>query len=274
MTGAAAILVQRFRALPQPSLTNGPVIEPGTLNDYRALAKFHYRSSHPGGATSVLRIVHVQHSLADRFHGRTGLQPVTIGVLVRSLPALSCALRDTATNGRYCGLSRRDAAVTLNREVRTISRVVIDPCWRGLGLAVRLVRHALAHPEPGVLYTEALAAMGRASPFFERAGMIRYDRPHPPHAARLLDAMAELRIVPHELAATAAVEQRLAALPGAVARREWFVRELRRWRRAEGRLPRHELDALSFADLLRAARDRLLFQPMYYLHRHELTGEA
>src|SRR5205085_372514 len=100
-----------------------------------------------------------------------------LGVLVRSLPQLCCQLRDLATGGRYRTLRRRDAAVVLNREVRTISRVVIDPRVRGLGLAVRLVRHALTHTSPAIHFTEALAAMGRVSPFFQHAGMTRYQRP-------------------------------------------------------------------------------------------------
>src|SRR5262249_26003169 len=151
---------------PAPFITNELAIERGSLDDYRALSAFHYRGACPGAVTSVFRIVHRAPTIAGRFLRRTD-ESTVIGVLVRSLPALSCQMRDVATRRRYRDLSRRDAAVMLNREIRCVSRVVIDPRFRGLGLAVRLVKHALDHPEPGVTLTEALAAMGRVSPFFE-----------------------------------------------------------------------------------------------------------
>ena len=155
----------------------------------------------------------------------------------------------------------------LNRQVRTISRVVIDPPWRGAGLAVRLVRFALKHPEPEVQLTEALAAMGRVSPFFERAGMQRYDRPVTAHEGRLLDALEQLSIAPAMLACprliTAWIDQMNEA------RRHWIQTEIRRWHRAAHRTPTQELSVMSLDDLLRAARQKLLAQPVYYAFQHE-----
>jgi GNAT superfamily N-acetyltransferase len=239
-------------------------IEPGTFDDYKTLARYHYKGSRPGAVTSIFRIVHHAPTVVDRFLKRqAGNQ--TIGVLVRSLPQLSCHLRDLAMTRRYCGISRREAAVMLNREVRTISRVVIDPQWRGMGLAVNLVRHALANPEPGTLFTEALAAMGRVSPFFERAGMTRYDRPPRPQHARLIDALRHAGIQPFELASS----QRLEAALTNAERREFVDRELRRWHRAAHHASRAKLPPMSFEQLLAAARDELLAQPVYFIFRHD-----
>jgi energy-coupling factor transporter ATP-binding protein EcfA2/GNAT superfamily N-acetyltransferase len=233
-------------------------IERGTLADYRALSAFHYRSHHVGAATSVLRLV-------------AGAQ--VVGVLVRALPALACAMRDLATAGRYAAhLSPRERAGMLNREVRCIARVVIDPRYRGMGLAVTLVRHALEHPEhERIVFTEALAAMGRVSPFFEKAGMRRFDRPaaaRPAHA-RLADALDHAGLQPGDLASRAHALQALQRLPPAEAR--WLRDELRHFLRAARRMTAAQARALDDAQLIVAARERLLLQPVYFLFAHRPT---
>lgn len=243
-------------------------IEPGTLADYRALAQFHYRSAHPGGVTDVLRMQRRGLTVVGRFlHRREERQ--LVGVLVRSLPSLSCQLRDIATQNRYSHLDPRERAVMLNREVRCISRVVIDPRMRGMGLAVRLVRHALANPGPGILFTEALAAMGRVSPFFEKAGMTRYERPVRARAdhARLIDALARVGITPPMLASQVIVHNRLAEMTDCD--RRWLDAELRRWRRASQRIPSRKLKTMSTDDLLRQARDEVLLAPVYFAFSHK-----
>jgi GNAT superfamily N-acetyltransferase len=98
-------------------------------------------------------------------------EPAIAGLLVVSPPALNCRGRNVATGGRYVTPvdGRRQAACRLNREIECISRVIVHPLYRGLGLARRLVRHALATAETP--HVEALAAMGKLHPLFERAGM-------------------------------------------------------------------------------------------------------
>ena len=253
----------RFHSLRREQFIDGLRIEVGTMEDYKSLARFHYRGGHPGAVTAVFRIVHRTTTVVGRFLGRDGESQI-VGVLVRSLPQLACRLRDLATNDRYRGLKLRDAAVMLNREVRTISRVVIDPQWRGTGLAVKLVRHALANPEPGVQFTEALAVMGRVSPFFEHAGMLRYDRPPRPEHARLADALTYLRLDLWALARSEHVTTQLDPDQAA-----FLLRELRRWHRAAHRTPKSELEAMTVQRLIAIARDELLSQPVYYLYQHK-----
>lgn len=261
----AGPIIERFGHLPARSPADELSLEPGTLEDYRTLADFHYRSSRPGAVTSVLRLAHRVPSIVGRYLSREGETQIA-GVLVRTLPHLACTLRDVATGGRYIGLSRRERAMLLNREIRTISRVVIDPRWRGMGLAVRLVRHALMHPERGVTYTEALAAMGRVHPFFEYAGMTRYDRPPLPMHARLLDAMTRLEIEPALLASPIVVLDRLDRLDD----REqiWFAHELARWYRAASKRKVRAGEEPEVEVMLEAARDRVLTMPVYYIAQH------
>ena len=259
-------LTERFERLPGAALIDELPIERGGSGDYQQLASFHYKSGRPGAVTAVYRMVHRAPTVVGRFVGRSD-ETTVVGVLVRSLPSLGCQLRDRATSDRYRGMGVLAAAAMVNREFRTISRVVIHPQWRGIGLAVRLVRHALDDPETA--YTEALAAMGRIHPFFERAGMVRHDRPPRPEYARLLDAFDRLDISPGSLASVRLV---LAALETKSADdRRWIESELRRWHRAAFRTTKERIAAMSLPELLTAARDRLLSQPVYYLFHHGPT---
>jgi len=261
-----AAVIDRFHALPQPMPADALSLEAGSLRDYHALRAFHYKGFNPGAVMTVYRLRHEAPTVVGRYLQRRD-ESCVVGVLLRSLPHLGCQLRDQATNLRYRGFGSKGAAAMLNRELRTISRVVIDPRWRGLGLAVRLVRHALDHPE--TVFTEALAAMGRVHPFFERAGMTRYDRPPRAEHARLLDALEHLGIRPYMLASPVTIETQL----DDAAQREWLDRELRRWHRAAFRTNKTALADMTFDELLRCARDRLLSQPVYYLARHDVEHD-
>ena len=264
-------VVARFARLPAEELERSLRFERGTLRDYQALAQFHYRGSHPGAAKSVFRVVHEAMTVVGRYLARPAEREIA-AVLVISLPHLSCALRTIATGGRYAGLSRREAAAAQNRELRTISRVIVEPRWRGCGLAVRLVRHALANPDPHVLFTEALAAMGRVHPFFDRAGMTRYERPPDAPAQRLLDVMAHVRFEPQALASRSAATSRIESMPEAT--RTWFCHELRRFA-GQRRGCSHRagaLEAVALDELLDAARQSLLSLPVYFFYQHHQSA--
>lgn len=183
-----------------------------------------------------------------------------VGVLVESLPSLSCRLRDRVLGDRYRAL--RDARYRsrmLTDELRCISRVVIHPQWRGLGLAVKLVRAALA--DPVTVYTEAIAAMGQIHPFFERAGMVaHYRQPHEIDA-RLIQALQNAGFEPIDLARLQTLLLGIERLPHAT--RVWLKDEIRRW---HAKAFRQSNAHATVGEQLSAAQIRLLCQPVYYIH--------
>jgi len=61
----------------------------------------------------------------------------------------------------------------INEEIARISRVVIHPKFRGIGLGSFLVRETM--PKVNAKVVEALAVMARYNPFFEKAGMLKVD---------------------------------------------------------------------------------------------------
>lgn len=182
--GPGLIVDMEHRAVrPGPARWAPPrvTIEPGTIADYDALASLHYRGGRPGTHQLVLRAIR---------GGRLA------GVLVASPPTRRGAWRAMAWPGRF---SRIDAAgmARLNRELRCLSRVVVAPPDRGTGVATALVRAYLRDPLTEL--TESIAAMGRFSPFFERAGMTAYPVPMAGADRRLLDALESCGLEPWRL---------------------------------------------------------------------------
>lgn len=276
-------------------------IESGAIGDYDGLCSFHYRAGRPATVCGVWRVVF--EGAGERGGQGCGRQDVpgggdpalkgpacaeaaweksawegpawemparVVGAAVLSMPALRGRQRDAALDRRYAAIrSARQRARMLNDELRCISRVVVHPQFRGLGLAVKLVRRVLRDaPTPLV---EALAAMGHVHPFFEKAGMTAYRRPPHPYDARLADALATAGIDRASLMQDDEAQRLILRLPQP--RRCWIERELRRWRQHAVRGEARDGDD-SQANL-RAARQRLFCEPVYYLYaRKDGTGCA
>jgi GNAT superfamily N-acetyltransferase len=98
-------------------------------------------------------------------------------------------LNSTWRRGVWTELPTQPAehAQWLNANVRTIRRVIVDPKLRACGVATALVRAYLQQPQ--TKYTEALASMGRANPFFVRAGMREVHAPRSKRDEALLKAL-------------------------------------------------------------------------------------
>ena len=187
----ARTMRQRPARPPQPQ----PVtIEPGTPEDYRTLAHLHYRGGAPATMVRVLRALRAVPEHIDP------TQRLLAGVLVVSMPALNSAWRERAWPGLFSTGNKARDARRLNDNLRTISRVIVDPRSRGLGVARVLVRAYL--DDPLTPATEAIAAMGALCPFFQRAAMTPYTIVPDVHDTRLLDALHHLRITPETLAHT------------------------------------------------------------------------
>ena len=96
----------------------------------------------------------------------------------------------------------------LNSEVESISRVVVHPIFRGCGLAVKLIRHAIAEAKTPLI--EALAAMGAVHPLFAKAGMTGYNLPPDMHMARFISAAESVGIRPEQIPRVEPVRKLLA----------------------------------------------------------------
>lgn len=61
----------------------------------------------------------------------------------------------------------------INEEIARISRVIVHPKFRGIGLGEYLVRETL--PKVNAKVVEVLAVMAWFNPFFEKAGMVKVE---------------------------------------------------------------------------------------------------
>ncbi len=128
------------------SLLKEMIIERGTIDDWRRLSIFHYRSHNVTARRGIFSI---------RRHGEL------CGVLVYCYPFPQCA-------GRGMVLPRMNLK-ELNQKVSVISRVVVHPKYRSIGLGEKLIRDSLSLV--GTEFVEMIAVMPRYNPFAERAGM-------------------------------------------------------------------------------------------------------
>ena len=138
-----------------------PVVQ-GRLRDFRPLERFHYVAGPP----ALHKRVYIVRT-PERYQS-LGAPDVAAALIIS--PPLGCVRgRNIATAGRYSIPARRTGLAKLNVDFEAISRVVVHPMFRSCGLAVRLIRHAIATSP--VACVESLAAMGKLHPMFTRAGM-------------------------------------------------------------------------------------------------------
>lgn len=179
-------------------------IVPGDIKDYRRLARYHYRDDRPGPFAAIF-------ALRPTGSLRGALGTKAVGVIVYTTPRPALELRNIATAGLFTGFDRYTQLALVNRSIRCICRVIIEPRFRSLGLASRLVRETM--PRLNVPIVEALAVMGRVSPFLERAGMKAYEVEIPRRSVQLIEAFSTVEIEQAQLIDAQKVQHRLQQLP-------------------------------------------------------------
>jgi len=141
---------------PRPcSVTRDMAVEEATADDYRELAYLHYRGQ---GVVAPIKFFKLTRGgeLAGVIAYKYG--PATLG-------------------GRIQAVGYRPRLEELNRDWALISRVVVHPKYRSVGLGARLVRETL--PLVGRRHVELVAVMAQYNPFAEKAGMklVRLNKP-------------------------------------------------------------------------------------------------
>ncbi|MCK4292646.1 MAG: hypothetical protein KAY65_05575 [Planctomycetes bacterium] len=232
------------------SLSRGLQIVAGGIDDYKKLACYHYRDSSLGPFAAIFAL-----KATDRLAGRLGGEPV--GVIVYRMPGPALELRTVATGGFFTGFDRGTALPLINKNIRCIARVIIEPRFRGLGLASRLVRETM--PTMNCPIVEALAVMGLVNPFFEKAGMTAYVAKTPARCVRMVEAFSTVAIEQRELIDPQCVRQKLARLDKAQA--GFIEREIKAFLQSYGR----RRDMLPGLERTRYVLSKLTFRPVYYI---------
>jgi ABC-type lipoprotein export system ATPase subunit len=140
------------------SLVSEMRIEQGSTGDWRKLAGFHYRSHKIVGPRKIFSL-------------KRGEE--LCGVILYCYPPPTCF-------GRRLVLPKMTMK-ELNEKLSIITRVVVHPKYRTIGLGAKLVRETLA--KAGTPYVEMPAVMAKYNPFAERAEMRKIVEQPPPKEA-------------------------------------------------------------------------------------------
>ena len=83
----------------------------------------------------------------------------------------------------------------VNQNIIRISRVVIHPKYRTIGLGAKIVKQTLARA--GKPYVETIAVMAKYNPFFEKAGMTKIAESTPnPQILKIIEKLRALNFNP------------------------------------------------------------------------------
>ena len=217
----------------------------GDLNDYKRLAGYHYRDGKLGPYAAIFSMK---------------METEAIGVIVYKMPTPGAELRGVAMGDIFDGLDRSTRLTLINRNIRCISRVIIEPRFRGLGLASRLVRETM--PRMDVPIIEAMAVMGTVNPFFEKAGMKAYVGKRPARCVQLIEALSAVGIEGDMLIEPREVQEKIERLRGAdggfiEGQIRWFLQSYGKRRYMAAGLERTEFVLSKLGD-----------RPVYYVWRN------
>jgi len=139
-------------------------IKKATAEDYEKLSRFHYRSGEDEEAESL--------RIKDCY--KLVFNDELIGVIVYSHSYLNLKPRNMVFGERYVYTPGDfHKARLINEEIARISRIIIHPKYRGIGLGALLVKETM--PQVNAKVVEVLAVMGKYNPFLEKAGLVRVD---------------------------------------------------------------------------------------------------
>src|SRR4030042_1757084 len=99
------------------SLTRDLQIEHGNISDYQQLSFYHYRDSSIGPYCAIFRLQPT---------GRRAIRmnKKIAGVIVYRMPTYALQMRRIALSGWLDGLDRKSQFDLINKNIRTISRVI------------------------------------------------------------------------------------------------------------------------------------------------------
>jgi len=169
------------------SLIKEMKVEQGTMEDWRRLSRFHYRGHRVAAPRKIFRLIRGEE---------------LCGVVVYSYPPPRCY-------GRRLVLPCMSIE-EINKQLSIISRVVIHPKYRTIGLGAKLIRETL--PLAGTPYVEMIAVMAKYSPFAEKAGMQKITQRFANGVSEVSNALSELGFDMHLLGSEHYVRQELESL--------------------------------------------------------------
>jgi len=186
--------------------TNPLEIIEGTIRDYEALKEYHYRQEKLCGTTAIYKI------RAKEPH--THAFPDPIGVIVYRMPIPDLLGRTAATNGFFHQPQSRSERMRLvNKHIRYIARIIIDPRFQKIGLGTLLLNRSLEMQTIDLI--ETLTPVSQAHSIFLNCGFKAYITPSPYRYRQMKAALWNIGLTTQSFDHPEIVQRRLDALePG------------------------------------------------------------
>lgn len=238
----------------QCSVTDKLETVPGNTDDYEKLAHYHYRDNQLGPFAAIF-------ALKPRKGLDRRLRVDTAGVIVYKMPSPALELRNAATGNTFSGFDRATGLALVNKTIRCISRVIIEPRFRGLGLASTLVSETM--PRMNMPIIEAMAVMGLVNPFFEKAGMKAYQAKPAARCVQLIEAFSMVGIEEDELIWPRKVQWKIESLQPRKA--EFIEQQIKTFLQSYGKRRQMEPGI----ERTRYVLSKLTFRPVYYIWFNE-----
>ncbi len=158
-------------------------IVPGTLSDFRSLAGYHYRTEAIWAPTDVYKIRGIK--------GYHNAFPDPIAIIVYRMPLPDLRARTKATNSYFHAPKTLSERLTLvNHNIRYIARIIVDPRFRALGIATKLLTESLKLQTIPIV--ETLIPLDWTTKLFQKAGFKLYTTPAPPWYRRFIELLTNI----------------------------------------------------------------------------------
>lgn len=160
-------------------------IVPAAYADYKLLAHYHYKQEAPSMPDQIYKIIGSPES-KDSF-------PDPMAVVLFSMPIVNLHGRTVATSG-FFRKPRTDIGKLrlVNKKIRYISRLIVDPRFWRLGLATWLLKDALERQTVPII--ETLTPVDFTNKIFQSQGFKLYHSPAPDWYDRFATALTKVQV--------------------------------------------------------------------------------
>lgn len=172
----------------------------GSLADYKILAEYHYRTEPIKPCTNIYK-VQARAPLTESF-------PNPIAIIVYRMPLPDLRARTKATNGFFHKPpTRPDRLKLVNKHIRYLARLIVDPRFQKLGIATDLLKTTLPLQQYPII--ETLTPIDFTNKIFTKAGFQLHYTPAPDWYNRFANMIRALGLAPDHFLLASTLQHRL-----------------------------------------------------------------
>ncbi|MBA7618968.1 hypothetical protein ES703_26300 [subsurface metagenome] len=180
-------------------------VVPGTLKDYHKLAEYHYLPKR-------LRLVSNVFKIKARYPYHKSF-PDPIGVNVYKMPIPELRSRSAATNGYFRTPATKSERMKLvNSNIRYAARLIIDPRFRKMGVATKLVKESMEQMNIPII--ETLTPIDFTNEMLVKLGFELYYTPAPTWYRPFVQTLRALGLTPDYMLLPSTLTRRIQRLKG------------------------------------------------------------